>query len=125
MHPGVLALVSGGLLYIASAAVGSLHASSDIGGLAWLGVAAVAFCHAAQGYFVIGDQSAEARSIRTIFFRAGASALLTALVLAAAVIAVSLFPLPLGPNTALTLVVLSVLASALALTLTAGLSKRG
>ena len=50
---------------------------------------------------------------------------LSYLVLAAAVIAVSLFPLPLGPNTALTLVVLSVLASALALTLTAGLSKRG
>jgi hypothetical protein len=124
MHPGVLALVSGGLLYIASAAVGSLQASSEISGSAWLGVAAVALCHAAQGYFVIGDQGAVSQSIRNIFFRAGVSALSTALVLAAAITAVSVFPLPLGPNLALILVVLSVLASAVALTLTAGRSKR-
>jgi hypothetical protein len=124
MHPGFLALVSGGLLYIAIAAVGAMQASGDVSGLAWLGVAAVALCHAVQGYLVIGDH-AESRSGGAILFRAVASALTTALVLAAALTAVSFFPLRLAPSSAFVLVVLSVLASAVALTLTAGRSWRG
>jgi hypothetical protein len=124
MHPGFLALISGGLIYIASAAVGAMQASGEVSALAWLGIAAVAVCHAAQGFFVIGDRAAVSQSIRTIFLRAGASALMTELVLAAAVIAVSFFPLPLARTTALSLVVVSVLASALVLTVTAGRSWR-
>ena len=124
MHPGFLALISGGLIYIASAAVGAMQASGEVGILAWLGVAAVALCHAAQGFFVIGDRSAVSHSIRTTFFRAGASALMTALVLAVAMTAVSFFPLPFARTTALSLVVVSVLASALVLTMTAGRSWR-
>ncbi len=124
MHPGLLALVSGGLLYIASAAVGAMQASGTVSALAWLGVAAVALCHAAQGYLVIGGQSAVSQSFGTIVFRVGASVLTTALILAAAIIAVSLFPLPLDPNVAWGLVALSVLASVLALRLAAGRSWR-
>jgi hypothetical protein len=125
MRPGFLALVSGGLLYIASAAVGAIQASGHAGGLAWLGVAAVALCHAVQGYLVIGDQSGGSQTIRTIALRAGVSGVMTALALAAAITAVSFFPLPLAPSSAFVLVVLSVLASAVALTLTAGRSWRG
>ena len=124
MHPSFLALISGGLIYIASAAVGAMQASGEVGVLAWLGVAAVALCHAAQGFFVIGDRSAVSQSIRTTLFRAGASALMTVLVLAVAITAVAFFPLPFARTTALSLVVVSVLASALVLTVTAGRSWR-
>jgi hypothetical protein len=125
MHPGFLALVSGGLLYIASAAVSSMQAFGEAKVLAWLGVGAVVLCHAALGFLVIGDQGAVSRSARMLLLRAAASGLMTALVLAAAVLVVSLFPLPLAPDMALILMVLSVLASIMVLTVTAGRTWRG
>lgn len=124
MHPGFSALVSGGLLYVASAAVMSMQASGDVGALAWLGVGAVVLCHAAQGFFAIGDQGDASRSTRVLGLRVAAGALVTALVLATALLAVSLFPLPMAPETARILIVLSVLASALALTVTVGRTRR-
>ena len=126
MHPGLLAFASGGFLYIASAAVGSLHGPSEIQGLAWLGVAAVALCHAGLGFFAIGDlrPAAPLPSTGILVGRAVASLLMTALALAIATAAVSLFPLSMTPGVALTLVAVSVLASAVALTLTVGRLRR-
>lgn len=118
MHPGLLAMVSGGLLYIASAAVSSMRASGDVGGLAWLSVGAVVLCHAVQGFFVIGGQEAVSRSGHMLALRAAAGVLMSVLVLAAALFAASLFPLRLAPDMAFILMVLSVLASATALTVT-------
>jgi hypothetical protein len=125
MHPGVLAFASGGLLYVASAAVSSIQGSGDIKGLAWLGVAAVALCHAALGFFAIGDQREASGSAQMLFLRVATSIVMTSLAFAAAIVAVSLFPLALAPNVALSLVALSVLASIVALTLTAGRAWRG
>ena len=125
MHPGFVAFASGGLLYITSAAMSSLQVSGEIRGLAWLGVAAVAFCHAALGFLAIGDRAEASRSPQTLFICGAASILMTTLVFAAAITAVSLFPLALSPNAALVLVALSVLASAVALILTAGRAWRG
>lgn len=126
MHPGLLAFASGGFLYIASAAMGSLHGASEIKGLAWLGVAAVALCHAGLGFFAISDlRPAEPLpSTSIVVGRVVASLLMTALALVAATAAASLFPLPITADVALTLVAVSVLASAVTLTLTVGRSRR-
>jgi hypothetical protein len=125
MHPGLLAFASGGLLYVASAAVNSIQMSGQIKGLAWLGVAAVALCHAGLGFLVIRNHSQASWSNRMFALRILVSVLLTALALAAAVVAASLFPLPMAPSMALLLVALSVLASAIALTVIAGRVRRG
>lgn len=121
MHPGFLAFASGGLLYVASAAMGSVQASGVVRGLAWLAVAAVVLCHAGLGFFAIGDRRAEAVPSTGIFVvRAAASLLMTVVALTAAFLAVVLFPISMAPNMALSLVALSALASAVALTLAAG-----
>ncbi|MFM9846598.1 MAG: hypothetical protein ACKVP3_05500 [Hyphomicrobiaceae bacterium] len=120
MHPGLLAFASGGLLYIASAAVSAMQATGGAKASAWLAVAAVAFCHAALGCLVIGQRSDVTGSDRSPFLRVVASILMTALALATAMGVVVLFPLPVSPDMALILVTLSVVASAVALTLTAG-----
>ena len=124
MHPGLLAFASGGLLYVASAAVNSIQMSGHIKGVAWLGVAAVALCHAGLGFLVIRNHSQAPWSNRVFALRILVSVLLTALALAAAVVAASLFPLPMAPSMALFLIALSVLASAVALTVIAGRVRR-
>lgn len=124
MHPGLLAFASGGFLYIASAAVGSLPGASEIKGLAWLGVVAVALCHAGLGFFAIGDLRPDLPSTGMVVGQVVASLLMTALALVAAIAAASLFPLSIRPDVALTLVAVSVLASAVSLTLTVGRSRR-
>jgi hypothetical protein len=125
MHPGLLAFASGGLLYVASAAVSSIQLSGQIKGLAWLGVAVVALCHAGLGFFAIRNHSPAPWSNRVFALRLLASVLVTALALTAAVVAAWLFPLSLAPSIALMLVALSVLASAVALTVIAGRVWRG
>jgi hypothetical protein len=125
MHPGLLAFASGGLLYVASAAVSSIQMSGQIKGLAWLGVAAVALCHAGLGFFAARKQSQAPWSNRVFALQFLVSFLVTALALTAAVAAASLFPLSMAPSIALILVVLSVLASAVALTVVAGRVWRG
>lgn len=118
MHPGLLAFASGGLLYIASAAVNAIQTSGAIKGSAWLGVAVVALCHAGLGFFAINDHSEAPPSAGGFALRVAVSALLTALALAAAVVVHALFPLPMAPDIALILVALTVVASAVALALT-------
>lgn len=125
MHPGFLALVSGGLLYIASAAVSSMQAFGEAKTLAWLGVGSVVLCHAVLGFLVIGDHGAVSRSARMLVLRVAASGLMTALALSVAVLAVSLFPLPLAPDMAMILMALCVFASVTVLTVTAGRAWRG
>lgn len=119
-----MAFASGGFLYVASAAVGSLPGASEIKGVAWLGVAAVALCHAGIGFFVIGDLRPTPPPTGMPISRVVASLLMTALVLVAATVAASLIPLSIKPPVALTLVAMSVLASAVTLTLTVCRSRR-
>ena len=120
MHPGLLAFASGGLLYIASAAVSAMQITGGAKASAWLAVAAVALCHVALGFLVIGPRSDATGSDRSPFVRVAVSFLMTTLALAAAMGVVVVFPLPVSSDMALILVTLSVVASAAALTLTAG-----